>query len=1385
MHQFQAGYFINGIFDLFINQLEKEKIIGIVHQLCYFDLETKDELKHHDFKYSAEVKIINNIITRGLPTNPSLFVEEMLSTAFGQTKKENDLFHSIKYSFLNNSLKDEIIRALHIIDPRIKKESQFQNTNTNLDFNQYKDDFLQSLLPEYIGEAFIQLIESNRTYRSLAGMENPSLDSNFKEKYSPILDKKVDFVLEIPYKNETKKGFIIEIDDIPIEARYDYQTDKLTKEYAHEINWEEPFSFETDEFVNRSKVLRPLIDYTYNPYFDTISKNYRSPLYKSKDGIDALQLTLSPIAVARIQKTVIEFILSGNLSLDASIWSIGVIERDVPCAYLAFQDLKLLFNNLFALKSENTVFPEIELNIYRTKDFKNAKLNTLYSGNIKSVDSFDEDLAFDLLIDISVLQRSKLLNPEYQTKSKHLAKIRSVRSISSKRRFLTDQHIRYLDDKSGDKETNNTDKVHEALKYFLKNLFRKENFLPGQLEIINKSLQQNNTLGILPTGGGKSIAYQLAALLQPGYSIVVSPLMSVMTDQIRALNNSGIDGVNSINTAIKKVDELTDKFTEIKNAESLFVFTEPEYIRNKKFQVFIKNLLVNKVYPAYFIVDEAHCISEWGHDFRPEYHKLGEISQKIFKEDKPGYVPIIALTATASYNVQFDIQNELFIENENIIRSKFDQAKLKYRVINVSSSAIKPEMSLSQIEYFSGNKKQVHCTYLMEELFPKGKSKNKENHTIIFCPKPFGQIGISDEQGDGLADKIEVNFEHLKIGKFWGATNDGTDSVPVTLAEESEKYYQEFIDKGIDVLITTKTFGIGINKPDIRNIIYFNMPNSVENFIQQSFRAGRDGKETTCTVLVDNQLIQIPKGSLLKNYYKSDKIRIDKYFALDSFLKSYKGKKKETAVLTELLYKNIDNESYFDILNEIYLNEFNLKADFSFQPEDKPSRLYLNLGYKTYGYIDLIKKSIHCEESSFDKIMSKKHLSFVLEEIKKRCSGEDADSVSCLKRERVMQQNNGISGLLDSMKTKEQVDIIIPFNNKVIEQIAIYLQKNISDTFTKNTISKIYNETSSFEEFYNQLNEINFIGVKSSKINVEKEIGNLYYKIRQKNETLLALYRLSKLGIIEEFTINPIDYHFNIRIKKKSQELFVLNQNKIIQQFILNDKYEKIKKENSKLLGRGIEKAIQAHINFVYDYIVPTRINSANILEQLLDNLKDSDKSAIIYPELNEYFSNYFTAKFSNQRFSSVENTKPLNQNNQSFEIIDSYISNIGQYEENWLHLNNSTKQIAENHADNYLSLLLSAFTEIMKGQDNEEIIEFALDQISRGFIRMRQKPNFNYETYLTEIKSFINYLFKNRSDLKDHYEDIIWLRLHYIWLKDFNDRLAGFNPDEGIYKKN
>ncbi len=1370
MQQLQAGYFLNGIFDLFVNPAEKEKIGKIVEQLCYFDLETDATLKPIDFKYAPETKIINNLITRGLPTNPSLFIEEMLSTTFAHAEKTFDKYNSIKYRFNKIELSDEIYRALHIIDPRINKENQFAD-NKNEVFNDYfRNNFHQLILPEYLGEAFIQLISTQRTYASIAGEGRKLLSEDFKERFADILQKKVDFSIEIPYKINNVKGISIEIDDTPVETGYDFEIEQLKTTFAGEIGWDIPFKINTDDFANSSDELRPIINFTYNPYFDTIGKNYRSPLYKNKDGLDALQLALTPIAVARIQKTIIEYILAQKLKFSATSWNIGIIERDVPCAYLAIQDLKLQFNKLFALKGENKQLPEINLSIYRTKEFKNASLNTIYSGNIQNIDNFDEEEAFDLLIDVSVLQRSGLINKKYYTKAKNKAVIRSVHSINSQRKILTGKLIRYHDFKSGIKNDKKTDKAREALKHFLRNIFRKENFLPGQLELLEKNLQLNNSLGLLPTAGGKSIAYQLSAFLQPGFTLIVSPLMSVMLDQIKALKNAGIDTVNYINASVKSQKEIQERYHSIETGKALFVFTEAEYMHHKQMQKSLDIVSENKIYPAYLVVDEAHCLSEWSHDFRPEYHKLGELSHKKLVPKNLRFTPIQALSATASYNVCWDIYEELFIEEKNTVSAKSSEQNINFKVIDVTGTAIKPDMPVKQAKYLSGSRKQVHFSFLMEELFPKGISKGQDNATLIFCPEPYGETGISDEKGDGLADKMEANFDKLRIGRFWGASNDGADSVPISLSEESEEDHQKFLNNEIDILIATKAFGIGINKPDIRNIFYFNIPASVEAFIQQSFRAGNNEKTTNCSVLIDRQLINIPEESLLKKYLPYDKINIDKYFALNSLLKNYRGKQKELGQINDLLENEFKAISYLDIIRKLFKNEFNQSIELRFQPENNPARLYLDADEdKTYGYIDLKTLIIRYGESAFETQKSIKRLSFVLDEIKKRC--KEKNIVNCLQKKQKPVQEKGISTLLAGMKTKEQTNYYLAFENFAIEEIAAFLQKNVSQAFTTDAIENIYKTTNTFEDFYHELNELNLIGIKTSKINVKQEVEKRYYKIRTKAETFTSIYRLSKLGVIEDFTIDPVEYRFELKIKKKSPEIYLLNQNNIVKQFILQDKYLEIKNRNTELNKNTIKNALQAHVNYIYDYILPERIKSVNILMQNLEKLANSEHKTNSNHNLNEYFSNYFTARYSNTEFSAIENVVPLSNENQNFKTINDYIFNIGYYTDNWLHLKKSTNFIAENYPKNYISLLLNAFAELMSGTEDEKVIDTALNQISRGFIRMRQKENFEYDQYLNEIKSFLDYLYDNRSDLKEKYEPVMWLRMHAVWMHDFNKK--------------
>ncbi|MBN2758645.1 MAG: hypothetical protein JXR51_15855, partial [Bacteroidales bacterium] len=165
MKQFQAGYFLSGILDLFLNQTERKRVEKIVFQLCHFDIDTNDDLTYKSLALSPEIKVINNLILRGLPTRPSNFIEELFATSFGLTKREISENKQINFSFIDDKLKEELFRAIHLIDPRIKKEDfdrKFEGKNAD-----FKEDFFNSYIPEYLGADFLQLVETDRTYNSL------------------------------------------------------------------------------------------------------------------------------------------------------------------------------------------------------------------------------------------------------------------------------------------------------------------------------------------------------------------------------------------------------------------------------------------------------------------------------------------------------------------------------------------------------------------------------------------------------------------------------------------------------------------------------------------------------------------------------------------------------------------------------------------------------------------------------------------------------------------------------------------------------------------------------------------------------------------------------------------------------------------------------------------------------------------------------------------------------------------------------------------------------------------------------------------------------------------------------------------------------------------
>lgn len=333
-----------------------------------------------------------------------------------------------------------------------------------------------------------------------------------------------------------------------------------------------------------------------------------------------------------------------------------------------------------------------------------------------------------------------------------------------------------------DIETHN---LQETLKEF----FGFDGFKGNQEAIINNILNKQDTFVIMPTGGGKSLCYQLPAIMSEGTAIVVSPLIALMKNQVDAIrgfsNETGI--AHFLNSSLNKSEIATVK-KDVLSGKTKLLYVAPETLNKEDNIEFFSEFPI-----SFFAIDEAHCISEWGHDFRPEYRRLRPIIEKL------GSVPVMALTATATPKVQQDIQKNLGMLEAKLFKSSFNRSNLYYEV--------RPKQNVVKeiIKYVKQN---------------TGKSG------IIYC--------LSRKKVEELAEALKVN------GVKAAAYHAGLD------AKERAKTQDLFLMEEIDVIVATIAFGMGIDKPDVRYVIHHDIPKSLEGYYQETGRAGRDGGEGNC-----------------------------------------------------------------------------------------------------------------------------------------------------------------------------------------------------------------------------------------------------------------------------------------------------------------------------------------------------------------------------------------------------------------------------------------------------------------------------------------------------------------------------------------------------------
>ena len=328
------------------------------------------------------------------------------------------------------------------------------------------------------------------------------------------------------------------------------------------------------------------------------------------------------------------------------------------------------------------------------------------------------------------------------------------------------------------------------LETYLKYFFGYDQFRPEQRKIIENALADQDLLVIMPTGGGKSLCFQLPALLKPGLMIVISPLIALMQDQVDALQDNGI-GATYLNSSLSP-KEVQEREKQIFENKIKLLYVAPERLLGDRFQDFFHRL-ITQIGVSAFAIDEAHCVSEWGHDFRPEYRQLSQLRRQYPQ------IPIFAFTATATKRVQKDIIDQLKLHKPSVHLTSFNRPNLYYEIIP------KEKRSYEQLLKFI---------------------KTLKGSGIIYC--------MSRKMVDEISDRLQ---------------EDGIKALPyhAGMGDENRRMNQtQFIRDEVRIIVATVAFGMGINKPDVRFVIHYDLPRNLESYYQESGRAGRDNEPAKC-----------------------------------------------------------------------------------------------------------------------------------------------------------------------------------------------------------------------------------------------------------------------------------------------------------------------------------------------------------------------------------------------------------------------------------------------------------------------------------------------------------------------------------------------------------
>ena len=778
--------------------------------------------------------------------------------------------------------------------------------------------------------------------------------------------------------------------------------------------------------------------------------------------------------------------------------------------------------------------------------------------------------------------------------------------------------------------------MHKSLLFLLMQTFRFDSFNPGQQEILRRILLRQDVIGLLPTGGGKSLCYQFGGLLQPGLMVVVDPINSLMKDQELKLHQHGINRSAFINSMLQH-DERDKRLERIAQAYYLFLFISPERFHIAKYRSKLEAAKQQGTAFHYVVIDEAHVVSEWGHDFRPSYLKLANSISTVLGHSPELRPAFIGLTATASFDVLADIQRELTLDDQAQLTSDIiatlppdaiNRKELNFHIIPMnywkegmeSMPFFKREFGIAPVKLNS----LLHALDTTDRQYQVTTLKENgvfKNGSIIFCPTksdrlPSGVISIKEELTSQL---------NWQIVSFMGQ-GSGVVFVKKKILEEAKKseHNQDlFLSSKVNLMVCTKAFGMGIDKPNVRSTIHYSMPPSVEAFYQEAGRAGRDRQKANCYMLYDYHDVQT-NIDFLNNSFKNREKEITISDELCHRIKFEKGFKRKR--LSHLISKEASlSVNVSPSKNGDYLN---LWGEFRKEWDDKI--LYGSIKISSQTFSDKYARNVTTEEKEVVKIGFDKVISSVL--------GEEFESLKS------WFGANTARGLIPRMQDLAVGDIgrmIVGFRNDEISELAQFLEGEHELGYNgeaswatlnwERLLHRSYEFASDGEEFYERLVHYSItLKAKSIVIAHHERITQAYYHIRSTNDTERAIFRLKQLGVVEDYLVDYSSLHFEITFTSLDLEKYRRNLTNYYRRYIAINKANQLTDKARDLIGdeNFFIPYRDSLIDFVHGEIKEKRRKSIMYMYELCEKFQEHSEE-----EFKTDIKYYFASKYSASLF--------------------------------------------------------------------------------------------------------------------------------------------------------